>query len=155
MYGQVNESNTQRRKLIIASVIMGLIILVLAIILIGAIINRNKRLAANEAELASVSTPAEGETSDNPDVSRAESAESSDGSNSSESAESANLAPVSNENDGSQSAGSSSENSSNRANGNGSGSLPATGPKEVLSLALLLGSVAAYLSSVAYKKELA
>ena len=146
MYGQVNESGTQRKKLIIVSAVMGIIILVLAVILVNAIINKNKKPAseiASEGVIASDEEPSE-----NAEVSRAESTNASDSSessnnnsaaseNASESAaKEKNLNPVSNETDGSK-------------------SLPSTGPREVLSLALLLGSCAAFLASKLYLKELA
>ena len=162
MYGQVAESDTQRKKLIIVSAVMGLIILILAVILVNAIINKNKRLALEGTSEGTVSTSEE--AGDNAEVSRAESAESAENSGSSEnselaaagssensktseenSAESGNLTPVSNENDGILSAERSSE----------TNSLPTTGPREAFSLALLLGSLVMFLSSKLYLKELA
>ena len=145
MYGQVNESNTQRKKLIIVSVVMGIIILVLAVILVNAIINKNKKPAseiASEGVIASDEEPGE-----NAEVSRAESA----GDSGAKSAESENLNPVSNETDGKQSADQTSETSASSE----AKKLPSTGPREVISLALLLGSCAMFVSSKLYLKELA
>jgi len=145
MYGQINESNTQRKKLIIVSVVMGIIILVLAVILVNAIINKNKKPAseiASEGVIASDEEPSE-----NAEVSRAESA----GDSGAKSAESENLNPVSNETDGKQSANQTSETSTSSE----AKKLPSTGPHEVISLALLLGSCAMFISSKLYLKELA
>ena len=141
MYGQVNESDTQRKKLIIISVVMGLIILFLAVVFINAIVRKNNNLVSKETASENVELE---DNEENAEVSRAENSESSE---SSESAEAGNLAPVSNSS-AVANAESSSSSSSNSA-------LPSTGPREVVSLALLLGSVAMYLFSRAYKNELA
>ena len=149
MYGQIDESTTQRKKLIIVSAVMGIIILILAGVLVNAIINKNKKPAseiASEGVIANDEEPGE-----NSEVSRAESAGNSSENSESNSAESENLNPVSNENDGNRSAGSSSESSS----ASEAKKLPQTGPREALSLALLLGSCVMFVSSKLYLKELA
>lgn len=145
MYGQVNESNTQRKKLVIVSAVMGIIILILAGVLVNAIINKNKKPVSEIASEGVIST--DEAPSDNPEVSRAESAGDSDA----KSAESENLNPVSNETDGKQSADRTSETSASSE----AKKLPSTGPREVISLALLLGSCAMFISSKLYLKELA
>ena len=147
MYGQVNQSETQKKKLIIVSIVMGIIILVLAAVLVDGLAKKNAKVA-NLGEVKN--DPAEIESS---------SSEPSHGE--AEDAESSNLTPVSNAEDGSMTAESenSSESSSETQNPSAiastSTSLPSTGPREVISLALLLGSIVAFLGSKAYLKELA
>ena len=153
MYGQVDQSQTQRKKLIIVSIIMGIIILVLAAVLIDGIMKKNAKVA----DLGEVTNdPAELEENNNSEPSHGEV----------ENAEDANLSPVSNAEDGSSSVAgttTSSAESSETETASGTASeiastaanLPQTGPREVLSLALLLGSVITFLGSIAYLKDLA
>ncbi len=149
MYGQVDQSQTQRKKLIIVSIIMGIIILVLAAVLVDGIMKKNAKVA-NLGEVTN--DPAElDENNSEPSHGEAENAEDS------------NLNPVSNAEDGSSSAAgttnssaeaeSSSETASEIAST--AASLPQTGAHEVLSLALLLGSVVTFLGSKVYLKDLA
>ena len=152
MYGQVDQSQTQRKKLIIVSIIMGIIILVLAAVLVDGIMKKNAKVA-NLGEVTN--DPAElDENNSEPSHGEVENAED------------ANLSPVSNAEDGSSSVAgttTSSAESSETETASGTASeiastaanLPQTGPREVLSLALLLGSVITFLGSKAYLKDLA
>ena len=137
-YGANPAEEKQKKKIVIVSLIMGIIILVLIGVLINAIVKKNHLKSANTDTTVAVID---------------ESAEAPAARTSEESAEAANLAPVENT-DGSatsssetSSAESTTSTGSEEATTSASSKLPQTGPADLLPLALLLGSVVTFASS--------
>jgi len=138
MYGQTyttSEPTTQKKKIIIVSLIMGIIIIVLIGVLINAIMTKRKN-ALNEASQTSSevvkATNLSGETV------------TDDSNTKTDSAESEHLEPVS----GDSAVATVTPSSDVKSD------LPATGPEGVLGFALLMGSASMLFLARNYKKSL-
>lgn len=162
MYGQYEQPETDKKKIVIVSAIMGVIILILLAILICGLIKKARLAKADEEgrkddEIAYVM---------NEDGELVAVSGDQDMTNSSASAEDEKLSPVSgeattevapsseviedsNNTSATNSGASASSNTSTSSNTSMSStsSIPNTGAEGIFGLALLLGSVAAYLSS--------
>ena len=134
-YGVNPADEKQKKRIVIVSLIMGIIILVLIGVLVNAIAKKN-HAKTNEAEIAVVD----------------ESQNSAPESRTSEDAEKENPAPVENDEN------STASNIDTKAGGTAAGStvatatssdnkLPQSGPSDYIPLALLLGATTAYLYS--------
>ena len=130
MYGQTETQEKQKKKIIIVSLIMGIIILVLIGVLISAISNKNKAKLAEKA--AESSLVREDEKSD---VTKVEDEPK---------AEDTKLDPVSNEAKDTEETETETVATVTPSSTSVGNDLPQTGPGSVLGLALLMGSATTY-----------
>lgn len=161
MYGYVDQTDTQKKKIVIASLIMGIIIVVLIGVLISAIVKKNRvafggetskvddtayvpSAGANNAESGNLNPVSNSSTSG---TSSSDDSKNSETSNNSEKSENVVVTPssdVKENTSNSTSAQTPNSTSSNKS----SSEIPKTGATEsVLGLALLLGAVSMYLLS--------
>ena len=138
MYGQTEDQEKQKKKIVIVSLIMGIIIVVLIGVLISAITSKNK---ANQVAETSVVRDDEKSA---PTATKVEANTKSEDANKSENnAEDAKLEPVTNEDKKSEKTETTVTPKSDVKTEN----LPKTGPESVLALALLAGSATTYVFS--------
>ena len=151
MYGQTGDQEKQKKKIVIAALIMGIIIIVLIGVLINAITSKNKNKVANADETTAVIREDEKSTN----VTKVEENSKAE----EEKPEDAKLDPVSNEKTEESTATVTpssdvkSETVATTTTTTSGSNLPSTGPAGALGLAILAGSATTY--ALYRKKNLA
>ena len=142
MYGQTGDQDKQKKKIIIAALIMGIIIIVLIGVLINAITSKNKNKIANEPETTAVIREDEKSNSIKIEESKKEEEENPEDSKldpvANEKTDEEIVTPTSNTKAETSTANTATSTSTN------SSDLPSTGPAGAFGLAVLAGSATTY-----------
>ena len=155
MYGQTDNQEKQKKRIVIASLVMGIIIIILIGVLINAITSKNRaKLASEQATVAVVREDEEQEPTKVIESTNTEGIKSDEIKEEEGKPEDSKLDPVSNdpkENATSSSEGNSKTTTETTSNTNtntttttDSSNLPTTGPTGAIGLAFLAGTATSY-----------
>ncbi|MBR5389325.1 hypothetical protein IK146_02075 [Candidatus Saccharibacteria bacterium] len=140
MYGQTGDQDKQKKKIIIAALVMGIIIIILIGVLINAITSKNRAKLANNDQ-GSTAIVREDEKNEPKKINE-------DKKEDDAKAEDMKLEPVSNESTDNKTVTPSSNVVEDKPTTSaGNNNLPSTGPAGALGLALIAGSATSYVFS--------